>query len=164
MTDDVPLGEAEPIPVGNYFEDFAEGETYQHHWGKTVDGAENSRFTTLRLNANPLQFNREYAQAHGHDERIVDPLLVFNTVLGLSVEDLSELDTIFLGVDNCTFHRQLEVNATITAESEVVEKQHSDSRPNYGIVTWHTSGYDADNKLVIDYQRTNMVPKREECE
>lgn len=163
MTDDIPLDEAEPIPVGNYFEEFEEGETYQHHWGRTVDAAENSRFATLCLNANPLHFNADYAQEYNHDERVLDPLLVFNTVLGLSVEDLSERDTVFLGVDDCTFHHQLTVGATITAESEVVTIRESDSRPDYGIVTWHTYGYDGEGRLVIDYERTNMVPKREEA-
>lgn len=157
----VPLEEAEYQPIGNYFEDFEVGRTFQHHWGRTATEGDNVRFTTLRINANPLYFNRQYAAAHGHDDLVVDPLLVFNTILGLSVEDLSERDTLFLGVDNCRFEKQLTVGATLTAESEVVKARESDSRPDFGIVTWRTRGYDGEDDLVIEYERTNMVPKRE---
>lgn len=165
MTDNtVPLEEAVYRPIGNYFEEFEVGRTFTHHWGRTVTEGDNTRFTTLRINANPLHFNREYARANGHDDLVVDPLLVFNTILGLSVEDLSERDTLFLGVDNCEFHKQLEVGATLRAESEVLQRRESDSRPAFGIVTWETRGYDETDELVVQYERTNMVPKRSEVE
>lgn len=160
MTDSIPLDEAEYRPVGNCYEDFEVGRTFEHRWGRTVTDGDNARFTTLRINRNPLHFNEEYARAHGHDDVVVDPLLVFNTILGLSVEDLSERGGLFLGVDNCTFHKQLTVGATLTAESEVIDRRESSSRPDFGIVTWETRGYDGDGNLVVDYERTNMVPKR----
>jgi acyl dehydratase len=159
--DSIPLSEAEPRPVGNAYEDFEVGQHFQHHWGRTVTAGDNARFTTLRINANPLYFNERYATAHGHDGTVVDPLLVFNTVLGLSVEDLSERDTLFLGVDDCTFHKQLSVGATLTAESEVTKKRESSSRPDFGIVTWRTIGRDGDGERVVEYERTNLVPKAE---
>lgn len=156
----VPLDEAEYRPVGNCYEDFEVEQTFKHHWGRTVTDGDNARFTTLRINRNPLYFNEEYAVSHGHDDVVVDPLLVFNTILGLSVEDLSERGGLFLGVDDCTFHKQLTVGTTLTAESEVLDRRESDSRPDFGIVTWRTSGYDGEGDLVIEYERTNMVPKR----
>ena len=156
----VPLSEAWHRPVGNYYEDFEEGRTFQHHWGRTIGEGDNARFTTLRINANPLHFNREYATARGHDDVVVDPVLVFNTTLGLSVEDLSERDTLFLGVENCRFYKQLTVGSTIAAESEVLERRESSSRPGYGIVTWWTTAYDGTGDRVVEYERTNLVPKR----
>jgi acyl dehydratase len=157
----VPLSQAKYRPIGNYYEDFEVGKTFQHHWGRTVTEGDNTRFTTLRINANPMYFNREYAKAHDNDDMVVDPLLLFNTILGLSVEDLSERDTLFLGVENCQFHKQLEVGATVTAESEVIDRRESGSRPDFGIVTWETRGYDETGSLVIEYERTNLVPKQE---
>lgn len=156
----IPLDEAEYKPVGNCYEDFEIGRTFQHRWGRTITDGDNARFTTLRINRNPLYFNEEYATAHGHDGVVIDPLLVFNTVLGLSVEDLSERGGLFLGVDNCTFHGQLTVGSTLTAESEVLDRRESESRPAFGIVTWRTRGYTGDGELLIEYERTNMVPKR----
>lgn len=156
----VPLDEAEHRPVGNCYEDFEVGRTFEHQWGRTVTDGDNARFTTLRINRNPLYFNEEYATAHGHEDVVIDPILVFNTVLGLSVEDLSERGGLFLGVDDCAFHKQLTVGATLMAESEVLDRRESSSRPHFGIVTWKTRGYDGEGDLVIEYKRTNMVPKR----
>lgn len=159
-TDNVPLSEAEHRTIGNYYEDFEIGQVFDHHCGRTITAGDNARFTTLRMNANPRYFNAEYARFHGAADVVVDPLLVFNTVLGLSVADLSERDTLFLGVDECRFHGDVVVGTTITAESEVVAKRESSSRPSYGIVTWETRGFNERDECIVDYQRTNLVPKR----
>lgn len=147
-------------PRGNRYEDFAVGRVFKHHWGRTVTEADNILFTTLTLHFNPLYTNRDYAREHGHDELVVCPLLVFNTVFGLSVEDLSEGGGPFLGVDDLSHHRPVLVGETLYAESEVVSARETASRPEFGIVTWHTRGHSADGDLVVDYRRTNLVRKR----
>ena len=84
---------------GNRYEDFTIGRVFKHHWGRTITDADSILFTTLTLGYNPIYFNADYAQAHGHERLVVNPLLVFNTVFGLTVEDLSEGGGPFLGVD-----------------------------------------------------------------
>ena len=145
---------------GNRFEDFAEGQVFTHHWGRTITEADNGLFTTLTLHYNPLYTNRAYARAHGHRDLVVCPLLVFNTVFGLTVEDLSEGGGPFLGVDELTYHRPVIVGETLVAESTVIATRSTESRPNYGIVTWHTKGLDEDGAVVIDYRRANLVRRR----
>lgn len=145
---------------GNRYEDFAIGQVFQHHWGRTINEGDNSLFTTLTLSYNPLYFNAPYAKAIGHTGTVVNPMLVFLTVFGLSVEDLSEAGGLFLGVDDLTFHRPVYPGETLTARSVVVDKRESDSRPEQGIVTWHTEGFDEHGERVIDFHRTNFVAKR----
>jgi itaconyl-CoA hydratase len=82
------------------------------------------------------------------------------TVVGLSVEDLSEAGGPFLGMEDCTFHRPVYPGDTLTARSTVVEARESESRPNVGIVTWHTEAHNQRGELVVDYRRTNLVAKR----
>lgn len=159
---------ARKIPKGNLFEDFQLGQVFPHHWGRTLNESDNTLFTTLTLSYNPLYFNAPYARAHGHREIVVNPMLVFATVFGLSVEDLSEAGGLFLGVDKLTFHRPLHSGATLIARSTVIDKRESASRPEHGIVTWHTEGFlvakssggSGDGELVIDFQRSNLIPKR----
>ena len=67
-------------------------------------------------------------------------MLVLCTVVGMSVEDLSEYGGAFLGVEDCTFHRPVYPGDTLTARSTVAAARPSNSRPG-GIVTWHTEGY-----------------------
>jgi acyl dehydratase len=144
---------------GNSFEEFTPGRAFQHHWGRTLTDADNALFTTVTLAYNPLYFNAEHARANGHSGTVINPMLVLCTVVGLSVEDLSEAGGPFLGVDDCTFHRSVYAGDTITASSTVVEARESASRPESGIVTWHTEGRNQRGELVIDYRRTNLVAR-----
>jgi itaconyl-CoA hydratase len=151
---------AKKLPKGNHYEDFELGRVFQHHWGRTINEGDNSLFTTLTLSYNPIYFNREYAQAHGHPGIVVNAMLVFLTVFGLSVEDLSEAGGLFLGVDDLTFHKPVYPGETLLASSKVVDKRESTSRPDNGIVTWHTEGFNSRGEKVIDFRRTNLVNKR----
>ena len=83
---------------GNQFEDFSEGQVYEHHWGRTLTDGDSTWFSTQTLSFNPLYFNEPYAQSLGHPKMVVNPMLIFNTAFGLSVEDLSEGGGLFLGV------------------------------------------------------------------
>jgi acyl dehydratase len=151
---------AVPRPKGNRYEDFDVGRTFSHHWGRTINQGDNSLFTTLTLHFNPLYSNAEFARAHGHSDVVVNPMLVFTTVFGLSVEDLSEGGGAFLGVEQLTFHAPVYPGDTLTARSTVVERRESSSNKGMGIVTWHTEGFNQKELRVIDFRRTNLVNKR----
>jgi acyl dehydratase len=151
---------AKPWTRGNRFEDFAVGKSFRHHWGRTLTAADNVLFATLTLHYNPLYTNLDYSRANGFATLVVCPLLLFNTVFGMSVEDLSEGGGPFLGVDKLTYHRPVLVGETVYAESEVLSRRDAESRPTFGVVTWRTRGTDSQGGLVIDYQRTNLVRKR----
>ena len=144
---------------GHAFEDFAVGREFVHHWGRTLTEADNALFTTATLAYNPLYFNAEYARADGHPGVVVNPMLVFLTVFGLSVEDLSEAGGLFLGVDDLTYGVPVYPGDTLTARSTVTDMRESESRPESGIVTWHTRGYNQRGEQVIDFHRTNFVAK-----
>jgi acyl dehydratase len=124
--------------------------------------SDNVLFSTATCNWNPLHLNREYARSENHPDVVVNPMLVLCTVVGLSVEDLSEAGGPFLGMENVTFHRPVYPGDTLTASSEVVETRTSASRPRDGIVTWHTEAHNQHGEMVLDYQRTNLVAKKRE--
>ena len=155
--------EVDTFPVsgkGRKFEDFAVGQVYLHHWGRTITAGDNSLFSTATCNWNPMHLNAEYARMHGHPDVVVNPMLVLATIVGLSVEDLSEAGGPFLGLDSCEFARPVHPGDTIVAKSEVVAPRPSGSRPRYGIVTWHTQGHNQHGDLVVDFVRTNLVARR----
>ncbi len=151
---------AKKWPKGNKFEDFAVGQVFEHHWGRTINEGDNSLFSSLTLSYNPHYFNAEFAKASGHPGIVVNPLLVFLTAFGLSVEDLSEAGGLFLGVDALTYHQPVYPGDTLTARSTVTDTRESGSRPDHGIVTWHTEGFNQRGERVIDFRRTNLIIKR----
>jgi acyl dehydratase len=161
MADD-PDFESFPLCAkGHRFEDFSEGRVFEHHWGRTFAEGDNTLFATLALRYTPLYFNAEYARAHGHPGVVIDPLLVLCTAVGLSVEDLSEAGGPFLGVEQVEFAVPVYPGDTLTAKSTVVSKRQSDSRPNFGIVTWKTEGRNQRGEIVVSFRRTNLVAKKE---
>jgi len=145
---------------GHRFEDFEVGQVRAHHWGRTILETEAVLFSTLTLSYNPLYTNREYAKAHGHRDLVVNPLLVFNTVFGLSVEDNSEGGGPFVGVGKLTHLKPVYPGDTLTAKSTTVAARISARKPGFGLVTWHTQGFDQKNELVIDFERSNLVRLR----
>lgn len=149
-------------PKGRQYQDFEAGQVLEHHWGRTLSAADGVLFSTQALRFTPLYFNAEYARAHGHPDVVIDPLLVLCTVVGLSVEDLSEAGGPFLGVNDVRFHQPVYPDDTLTAKSEVVSMRESEKRPTSGIVTWKTEARNQKGELVLSYERTNLVAKRRE--
>jgi itaconyl-CoA hydratase len=147
-------------PRGNTYEDFSVGQHFVHHWGRTVTQADSVLFSTLTLHYNPHYTNAEFAAAHGHPATPVNPLLVFNTVFGLSVEDLSEIGGPFLGVEELTYLRDVYPGDTLYATSDVVAARLASNRPGYGIVTWSTRGTNQDGVEVVTFKRANLVKTR----
>lgn len=147
---------------GSYFEDFEEGQVLHHHWGRTFTETDVMIFSSVTLSYHPATFNHAYATRHGLGAT-VPAMLLFCTVLGLSVEDLSEKGGAFLGVDSLVHHRPVRLGETVLARSEVIDVRASRSRPTQGIVRWHTQGFvEAPNgeEVVIEYDRANLLPRR----
>jgi len=141
---------------GNAIGAFEDGKVFNHHWGRTLNSGDNSLFSSLTQMYNPTYFNSEYAKANGHQGCVVAPLLVFNTVLGMSVEDLS-LRGIFVSITDCIFHKDVYEGDTLTCRSTVVKKRASESRKGAAIVTWKTEGFNQDGDLVVDFVRSNLL-------
>ena len=150
-------GSAKLRPRGRLYDEFEIGETIHHHWGRTITEADAIQFSHLTLSYNPLYFNEEYAKAHGHPGLVVNPHLVFNIILGLSVEDCSEgIAGPFLGVFDLTYHQPVYIGETLTAQSVTTSKRITDGDPNKGIITWHTEGFNQTGERVIDFKRSNL--------
>ena len=142
---------------GRSYEDFEVGQTFVHHWGRTITESDTVNFSLLYLCYNPLYFNRRFAMAHGHPDIVVNPQFLFNVVLGMSVEDCSEGGGPFLGVDDLVYDRPIYPGTTIVARTETLAKRVSSSNSRNGIVTWRTEGFDDEGERVISFQRSNLA-------
>ena len=145
---------------GHLYEDFEIGQKFTHHWGRTITESDTVSFSTLLLHFNPIYFNRDYAKAHGHPDIVVNPHLLFNVVLGLSVQDCSEIGGPFLGVQDLVYERPVYPGVTVIARSETLDKRLSSSDPRNGIVTWRTEGFDSEGTRIIGFRRANLIQLR----
>ncbi len=148
---------------GRYFEDFEVGEIYEHRPGKTVTEFDNHLFTLLTLNTHPLHFDREYGAASEFKQNLIVSPYILALVLGMSVSDVSHKAIANLGMDEVKFTAPVFSGDTIYAESEVVSKRESKSRPGQGIVTVRTIGMNQRNEVVCTFLRTILIPERGEA-
>jgi acyl dehydratase len=145
---------------GRFYEDFAVGDVYEHRPGRTIGEADNTWFTLLTMNTHPLHFDQAYAAGTEFGRPLVNSCLTLSIVTGMSVTDVSWQAVGNLGWDEVRLTAPVFVGDTLYAESEVLAKRDSESRPTQGIVTVRTVGRKADGTEVIRFQRAVLVPRR----
>jgi acyl dehydratase len=145
---------------GRTFEDFTVGDIYEHRPGRTIGEADNTWFTLLTMNQHPLHFDAAYAAKSEFGRPLVNSCLTLSIVVGMSVSDVSQKAIGNLGWTDIRLTAPVFVGDTIYAESEVIAKRESASRPTQGIVTVRTTGKKADGAVFMTFERTVLVPKR----
>lgn len=146
---------------GRCFEDFEVGDVYRHRLGRTITETDNSWFTLLTLNSNQMHFNSEYAARSTYGKVLVNSGFTVALVLGISVSDTSENAIANLGWDEIRLPHPVFVGDTLWAESLVLAKRASDSRPYAGIVTFKTRGLNQAGAVCVTYRRSILVYKRD---
>jgi acyl dehydratase len=148
-------------PFGRYFEDFEIGDVYRHWPGKTITEADDHLFCMITMNHHPLHTDAYYAEhATQFGKNVVVGNLVYSLVLGMSVPDVSGLAIANLEVETLqhkmpTFHGD-----TIYAVTEVLDKVESKSKPDRGVVSVETRGFNQRGEEVCYFKRSVMIPKR----
>src|SRR4051795_13327608 len=133
------------------------GEVYRSRFGRTVLEADNLWFTLLTLNTNPIHFDAAYAATTEWEKPLVDSTFTLALVTGLSVVDVSER-AVNLGWREVTLPAPVFAGDTIRAETEILSKRESQSRPGFGVVTVRTRGLNQRDELVIEFERSIMLP------
>ena len=146
--------------AGRYFEDFTVGETYKHWPGRTITAADNTWFTLLTMNQHPIHFDEEYAKHTEFGKPLVNSALTLAIVAGMSVADVSQKAIANLGWTDIKMPAPVFNGDTIYAESTVLEKRVSKSRPTQGVVSVSTRAWKQDGTTVMTYSRTVLVPMR----
>jgi len=148
---------------GKYFEDLEVGARYRHPTGRTVSEMDNTLFCALTLNTQPLHINADFAEKSPFGQRIVNGIFTLGLIVGLSVSDLTEGTIIAnLGYDKISHPNPVFHGDTLYAETEVLEKKDSSSKPDRGIVRLKQTGRKPDGTVVVELERTVMFLKRKE--
>jgi acyl dehydratase len=145
---------------GRYLEDFEVGAVYEHRPGRTISEADNTWFTLLTMNQHPIHFDAEYAKQSEFGKPIVNSALTLSIVVGMSVSDISQKAIANLGWTDIQMPNPVFPGDTLTAETTVLSKRDSESRPTQGVVTVETRAYNQNGDLVMQFKRTVLVPRR----
>jgi acyl dehydratase len=148
-------------PFGRHFEDFEVGDIYRHWPGKTITEYDDHLFCLITMNHHPLHTNEWFAQNETvHKKNVVVGNLVYSLVLGMSVPDVSGSAIANLEVSTLTHRRPTFHGDTIYAETRVLDKRESSSKPDRGVVTVETKGINQRGEEVCYFRRKVMVWKR----
>ena len=145
---------------GRWFEDFVVGHIYEHRPGRTITDTDNVWFTLLTMNTHPLHFDYEFAKKTEFGKPLVCSPFTVALMVGMSVSDISQKAVANLGWDKIRLTHPLFCGDTLTAVSEVLEKRESSSRPQQGVVTVATQGFNQHGDMVCSFERTILVWKR----
>ena len=145
---------------GRYYEDFTVGDVYEHRPGRTITQQDNTWFTLLTMNTHPLHFDEQYAKSTEFGRCIVASPLTLSILVGMSVTDVSQKAIANLGWRDIKLTHPVYPGDTLYAESEVLEKRESKSRPGAGLVTVRTTGLNQDGTIVCTFERTILVARR----
>jgi itaconyl-CoA hydratase len=145
---------------GLYFEDFAPGDTFEHRPGRTITNTDNIWMTLLTMNTQPVHFDAEYAAQTEWKKMLVDSTFTLALLTGMSVRTVSAKVVANLGWDKVKASHPVFAGDTLYAESTVLHKRESKSRPTQGIVTVATRGLNQHGQEVMSFERTMLVYKR----
>lgn len=145
---------------GRCYEDFEIGAIYEHRPGRTISEADNTWFTLLTMNQHPIHFDAAYAAKTEFKRLLVASPLSLAIVTGLTVSDISQKAIANLGWTDIRLTAPVFVGDTLYAESEVLDKRDSRSRPTQGIVKVATRGLNQDGVEIMSFSRSILVPKR----
>ena len=145
---------------GRYFEEFTVGDVYEHRPGRTITEADNIWFSLLTNNQHPLHSDNAYGAKSEFGRCLVNSCLTLSVVTGLSVSDVSAKAIANLGWNDVKLKAPVFAGDTLYAESEVLSKRPSTSRPTQGVVTVRTRGRKQDGTVCIEFERTLLAPMR----
>lgn len=131
----------------------------RHLLGRTVTQTDNIWFTLLTANTNPIHFDAHYAAQTEFGRPLVNSTFTLALVTGLSVADVSH-NAVNLGWNDVRMPAPVFEGDTIYAQTVVVKKRTSKSRPHMGLVELKTTGFKSDGTVVMDFRRTILVFKR----
>jgi acyl dehydratase len=146
---------------GKYYEDLEVGAHFKHGQGRTITEMDNVMFSALTMNPQPLHLNEHFASTTQFQHRIVNGIFTMGLVIGLSVTDVTDGTIIAnIGYEKVLHPHPVFHGDTIYAETEVLEKRESRSKPDRGIVRLKQTGRNQDGVIVVELERTVLFLKR----
>jgi acyl dehydratase len=151
----------EIVQRGLWFEEFETGVVYRHRPGRTLLEADNQLFSALSMNQQAIHVDSAFAATQEFGRPLMNSMLTLAALVGLSVNQLTQGTIVAnLGFSEVAFPTPVFAGDTLYAQSTLVEKRESRSRPTQGIVTLEHIGTNQDDEVVARAVRAVLMKKR----
>jgi len=147
--------------AGLYYEEFSVGQAFAHPWTRTVTEMDNTLFSALTMNVQPLHIDAAFSAGTEFGQRLVNSIFTLGLIVGISVNDTTIGTTVGnLGFSETKFPKPVFHGDTLRARSKVLAMRESKSRPDVGIVEFEHTGWNQRDEMVVLCRRQAMMRKR----
>jgi acyl dehydratase len=147
--------------AGLYFEDFEVGQEFKHAFSRTVTEMDNTMFSLLTMNPQPLHLDAHFAAQTEFGQRLFNSLYTLGIMIGMTVYDTTLGTTVAnLGMTDVVFPKPVFHGDTLRATTKVLSKRESKSRPTAGIVEFEHHALNQNGDVVGKCRRTALMHKR----
>ncbi|MEA2170714.1 MAG: hypothetical protein QOF76_4014 [Solirubrobacteraceae bacterium] len=143
---------------GLWLDELSEGMTVEHAIRRTLTEADNTLFSVMTMNPQPLHLDAAFSEKTEFGQRLVNSMMTLSTMVGITVYDLT-LGTIVaqLGMSDITFPAPMFHGDTLRVETTVKSVRESKSRPGQGIVEFEHTGYNQRDEVVARCTRSALM-------
>jgi acyl dehydratase len=150
-----------PGMSGMWYEEFEEGQVFEHALSRTVTEYDNIQFCNATLNTQPLHIDFHFAAETEFKQPIVNSLFTLGLVIGMTVTEMTLGTTLGnLAMNDINFPKPVFHGDTIRTRTTVRSKRESKSRPNDGIVIFYHEGLNQRGEVIATCLRTALMRKR----
>jgi acyl dehydratase len=147
--------------AGMWLEECEPGLVVHHAVRRTVTEMDNTLFSTLTMNPQPLHLDAAFSAETEFGQRLVNSLFTLGLVVGIAVYELTLGTTVAnLGFDSIEFPAPVFHGDTVHVETEIVSRRNSKSRPDNGIVTFEHRGFNQHDVLIARCVRNALMRRR----
>ncbi len=147
--------------AGLYFEDFSVGQEFRHPLTRTVTEMDNTMFSLLTLNPQPLHIDAHFAEKTEFGQRIFNSLYTLGIMIGMTVYDTTLGTTVAnLGMTDVKFPKPVFHGDTLRVKTTVVSVRESKSRPDAGIVEFSHIAINQRGETVAQCTRQALMRKK----
>jgi acyl dehydratase len=146
---------------GLHFEEFSVGQEFVHPWSRTVTEMDNTLFSLLTMNPQPLHLDAHFAAQTEWGQRLFNSLYTLGILVGMSVNDTTLGTTVAnLGMSDVRFPKPVFHGDTLKARTHVMSVRPSQSRPDVGLVEFEHTCTNQRDEVVAVCRRTAMMKRR----
>ena len=147
--------------AGLYFEEFHAGQEFVHPWSRTVTEMDNTLFSLLTMNPQPLHIDAHFSAQTEWGQRLFNSLYTLGILVGMTVNDTTLGTTVAnLGMEGVKFPKPVFHGDTLRARTKVLSVRDSKSRPESGLVEFEHTCLNQRDEAVAVCRRTALMRRR----
>ena len=145
--------------AGIEFEDFEVGQVFEHRPGRTFTAEENRQHTFRSADLFARTADAEYNHKVYGGENVISETLVLSAVTAMTTKTFNKV-VANLGWTDVKLPTPVKAGDTIYAESELLDKRESRSRPAQAVLHVRTRAINQDGREVCSFERKLLIYKR----